>query len=64
MAEQILVDRDALIEKIREEYCYNCIRFKDLDCDGCGKALSGKTASVRDRRGGRAPGRSKDQATA
>ena len=38
MAEQRLVDRDALIEKIREEYCYNCNRFKDLDCDGCGKA--------------------------
>ena len=38
MAEQRLVDRDALIEKIREEYCYNCIRFKDLDCDGCDKA--------------------------
>ena len=38
MAEQILVDRDALIEKIREEYCYSCNRFKDLDCDGCDKA--------------------------
>ena len=38
MAEQILVDKDALIEKIREEYCYNCIRFKNLDCDGCDKA--------------------------
>ena len=38
MAEQILVDRNALIEKIREEYCYSCIRFKDLDCDGCDKA--------------------------
>ena len=38
MAEQILVDRDALIEKIREEYCYNCIRFKDLTCGYCDKA--------------------------
>ena len=38
MAEQRLVDKDALIEKIREEYCYSCNRFKDLDCDGCGKA--------------------------
>lgn len=38
MAEQILVDRNALIEKIIEEYCYSCNRFKDLDCDGCDKA--------------------------
>ena len=34
----LLVDRNALIEKIREGYCYNCIRFKDMDCDGCNKA--------------------------
>ena len=38
MAEQRLIDANNLIEKIREERCYNCRNFKDMKCDYCGTA--------------------------
>ena len=38
MDEQRLIDANNLIEEIREERCYNCRNFKDMECDYCGTA--------------------------